>query len=64
MIFSSNRIFLINSSSLAAVFIAIYSLLVKLCAIIDYSLDFYIIGPPASINIYPVVLLAVETSLA
>jgi hypothetical protein len=42
--------FLINSNSLAAVFIAIYSVLVELCATIDYSLDFYIIGPLASIN--------------
>jgi hypothetical protein len=50
VIFSSERIFLINSNSLAAVFIAIYSLSVELCAIIDCSLDFYMIRPPASIN--------------
>jgi hypothetical protein len=50
MIFSSERMFLINSNSLAAVFITIYSLSVELCATIDYSLDFHMIGPPASIN--------------
>jgi hypothetical protein len=54
--------FLINSSSLAAVLIIIYSLSVEFCTIIDCSLDFYIIGPPARTNKYPVVLLAVAKS--